>query len=126
VQRLLRGAALTVDRGARHALRQLRGHDRVARDVVGLLTDLHHAAHDHVLDQSGIDPGAIDQLVQHLGGEIGRMPAGEAAPLAPARGPRGGDDISLGHFGLSHGCYELGWSSGADLMGGISFSQSIN
>ena len=32
-----------------------------------------------------------------LRGEIGRMPAGEAASLAAARGARSGDDIGLGH-----------------------------
>ncbi len=29
------------------------------------------------------------------------MPAGEAAPLAPAGGTRSGDDVSLGHVGFS-------------------------
>ena len=101
MQRLLRGAALPVDRGAGHALRQFRGHDGVAGDVVGLLAGLHHAAHDHVLDLRGIGARALDQRIQHDGGEIGRMPASETPSLAAAGGAGGGDDISLGHLLIS-------------------------
>ena len=97
VQRLLRRTALAVDRGGGHAFRQLRGHHRVAGDVVGLLAGLHHAAHDDVFDLGGIDARAIDQRIQHGSGEIGRMPACETSPLAAARGACGGDDIGLGH-----------------------------
>ena len=126
MQRLLRRAALPVDRGGGHALRQLRGHHGVARDVVGLLAGLHHAAHDHVFDLGGIGAGAIDQRIQHGGGEIGRMPAGETSPLAAARGARGGDDIGLGHvcspWIVVGGC----WKDGPDLRGAPGFSQSIN
>jgi hypothetical protein len=97
MQRLLRRAALAVDRGGGNAFRELRSHHGVARDVVGLLAGLHHAAHDHVLDLGGIDLGAVDQRIQHGSGKIGRMPACETSALAAARGTRGGDDIGLGH-----------------------------
>jgi len=97
MQRLLRRTALPVDRRAGHAFRQLRCHDGVARDVVGLFAGLHHAAHDHVLDLVGGGAGALDQRIEHGSGEIGRMPAGEPASLAAARGSGGGDDIGLGH-----------------------------
>ena len=127
MQRLLRRAALPVDRGAGHAFRQLRGHDGVARDVVGLLAGLHHAAHDDVFDLRGIGAGALDQRVQHGGGEIGRMPAGEASSLAAAGGACGGDDISLGHL-----LFSLIVLSGFDWIGpdlsgaGDLVNQSIN
>ncbi|MGY3355559.1 hypothetical protein ACVWZK_002222 [Bradyrhizobium sp. GM0.4] len=55
---------------------------------------------------AGSTLGAVDQLVQHLRGEIGRMPSGEAAPLAPTGGTRSGDDISLGHVGFSLDYFE--------------------
>ena len=55
------------------------------------------AAHDHVFDQRGIGAGALDQRVEHGAGEIGRMPAGQAAALAAAGGAGRGDDIGLGH-----------------------------
>jgi hypothetical protein len=69
----------------------------LAGDVGGLLAGLHHAAHDHVLDLGGIDLGAVDEGVQHLACEVGRMPAGEAASLAASGGACCGDDIGLGH-----------------------------
>ena len=126
MQRLLRGAALPVDRGTGHALRQLRGHDGVARDVVGLFARLHHAAHDHVFDLVGRGAGAFNQRVQNLGGEIGRMPAGETSSLAAAGGAGGGDDVSLGHL-----CFSLMIIAVAELMGAglryaLRLSQSIN
>ena len=46
---------------------------------------------------AGSAPLTLDQRVQHGGGEIGRMPAGETSSLAAAGGARGGDDIGLGH-----------------------------
>ena len=54
VGRLLRRAALAVDRGGRDLLRPACGEDGVAADVEALATDLHDAAHDHVLDERGI------------------------------------------------------------------------
>jgi hypothetical protein len=99
VQGLLRGAALAVHRRPGHAFRQLRSQDGVARHIGGLLADLHDAAHDHIVDQGRIGARAIDQAVDDLAGEVGRMDAGETASLAPASGARGGDDIGFGHGG---------------------------
>ncbi len=48
---------------------------------------------------AGSAPDAIDQRIQHRCGEIGRVPACEAASLAAAGGAGGGDDIGLGHLG---------------------------
>ena len=100
VQRLLRGAALPVDRGAGHALGQLRGQHRVAGDIVGLLAGLHHAAHDDVVDARRIDLGPLDQRIEHRGGHVDRGPAGLSAAFAAAGGAGCGDDISLCHRGL--------------------------
>ncbi|MCY1208633.1 hypothetical protein D9M72_202660 [compost metagenome] len=97
VQRLLRRAALAVDRGGGHRLGQARGQHRVARHVGGLLAGLADAAHDDVLDQGGVGVGALHERVEHLCGQVGRVPSGEAAVAAAAGGARGGDDIGFGH-----------------------------
>ena len=55
VGRLLGGAALPVDGGAHHRLGEPGGEGGVAAHVEALLADLHDAAHDHVLDQGGIE-----------------------------------------------------------------------
>ncbi len=49
---------------AGHALGQLRRQHRVARDVDRLFAGLADAAHDHVVDQRGIDAGPVDQRVR--------------------------------------------------------------
>ena len=78
-------------------LRQLRGEHRVAADMEGLLARLADAAHDHIVDRGRIDPGAVDQGVQHLRGQIDRVPVLQrAAALAPG-GAHRIDDIGLGH-----------------------------
>ena len=48
---LLAGPALAVDGRARHVLRPAGGEHGVAGDVHALLADLHHAAHDDVVDE---------------------------------------------------------------------------
>ncbi|MCY1220328.1 hypothetical protein D9M72_323380 [compost metagenome] len=91
MQRLLRGAALAINRGSRHGLGQAGSQHRVA----GLLASLADAAQDHVFDQDRIRAAARDQRIEHLGGEVDRMPAREAAAAA-ASGPagRGNDEAS--------------------------------
>ena len=85
LDRLLRGAALPVDRHRRHALRQLRGEHRVARRHGGLLARLGDAAHDHVVDRRGIDARRARPL-RGCRGEIDRMHAGQPArPCGPRR-----------------------------------------
>ena len=66
IDRLLRGAALTVDRGRRGLDRQAGLEPRVAADVVRLLAVLLHAAGDHVLHRFGRDPRALDHRVHVL------------------------------------------------------------
>ena len=97
VQRLLRRAALPVDARARHALRQLRSEDGVARDVAGLLADLADAAHDHVVDQRRVGVRALHQCIENLAGEIGRMPVGQPAGFAARGRAHGRDDVGSAH-----------------------------
>jgi hypothetical protein len=61
MQSLLRGAALSFNRDSRRRLRQLRGKDRVASDILGLLAALPYTPHDHIFDQRRIDPRSLDQ-----------------------------------------------------------------
>ena len=100
MDRLLRGAALPVDRRPGYVLGEAGGEPRVASDVEGLLADLRDAAGDVVFDQARIDPGTADDLLQDLSQEIDRMEVLErAVPLADRR-PNGLDDDGfpdLGH-----------------------------
>ncbi len=74
MHRLLTGAALAIDRRARDVLGPLGGEHRVARDVRALLADLHHTPHDHVVDDTGVDTGPIDERSERFGGEVDRVP----------------------------------------------------
>ena len=69
----------------------------VAGDVDRLLPDLHHAAHHHVVDETGIDVVAIDEGFQRLGGEIHRMPVAELAVALAQRRAHGVDDHRSSH-----------------------------
>lgn len=72
------------DGGAGHRERQLRRQHGVERpQIVDLLAHLHDATHDDVFHLRGVHAAAIHQRVDHLRGEIHRMPAGQA----PARRP---------------------------------------
>ena len=102
VRGLLRRPALPVDRRRRHRLGEAGGEHRVAADVRGLLADLHDAAHDHVLDQLGIELVALDERLQRLGGEIDGVPV---AQLAVALAPSGADGVD--DDGGAHGFVPL-------------------
>jgi hypothetical protein len=61
VHRLLRRAALAVDGDTGDVVGQS-GHEPCrTRDVAGLGTDRVATAHDHVLDRTRVDPGALDE-----------------------------------------------------------------
>ena len=100
MQRLLRGAALAIHRNAGNMLRQPRGEHRAARDVLRLLAGLNDAAHDDVFDQRRVRTRAGDEIVEHDAGEIGGMPAADAAVAFAARRAGRCDDIGLTHAEL--------------------------
>ena len=100
LHRLLRAAALPVDRHRRHAFRQTGGQHGVAADMHGLFAALHHAAGDNVFDGLGIDPRARHQLVEHMGAQIDGMHARKLAPPLAAGGTDGIYDIGFGHGAL--------------------------
>ena len=59
VHRLLARTALAVDGGRRDRLGPTGGEHGVAADVERLLTDLHDAAHDDVVDDRGVEVVAL-------------------------------------------------------------------
>ena len=92
VQRLLGRPALAVDRDAGHLLGKSGGEPARPGDVAGLGADGVDATEEHVLDRGRVDVGALDQRLQHVGAEVGRVHVGQtAAALADGR-PDGVDD----------------------------------
>ena len=85
VGRLLRRAALAIDGGGRDRLGEAGAEHGVAPDVDGLGADLHDAAHDHVVDQGGVEVVALDQRLERLGGQVGRVPARQLPVALAAR-----------------------------------------
>ena len=79
MERLLRRAALAVDRRRRDGLGEAGREHGVAADVHGLITDLHDTAHDHVVDECRVEVVAGDERFQHLGREVGGVPGGKFA-----------------------------------------------
>ena len=100
VRGLLRRTALAVDRGADRRLGETGGERGVAADVEALVADLHHAAHDHVFDEGGIDVVAVDERLQHVGGEVDGVDVLQLAVAASERGTDCVDDDGSGHGGL--------------------------
>lgn len=97
MDRLLRRAALAVDRHRRHALGKFRGQDGVPGEGEGLLAGLGDAPEDDVLDRGGVESVALHQRVEHVGAEVGGMGAGEAAIATPTGRAHRIDDIGLRH-----------------------------
>ena len=73
VDRLLARTALAVDGHTRDALRPAGGQQRGAADVERLLAGLHDAAPDHVVDDAGVDAGALGKPVEDLRRKFGRV-----------------------------------------------------
>src|SRR5438552_1722700 len=91
--------SFSIDGRAADALREAGGERRVAADVQTLLADFADAAHDHVLDQGGIDAGTLDERPQRLRGEIDGVDGVERSGLlaAPERRADGVDDDGFTH-----------------------------
>ena len=79
VYRLLARPALTVDGHTGDGLRPAGGQHRGAGDVEGLFAGLHDAAPDDVVDDLRVDAGLVDQSVEHLRGQVGRVHPGQPA-----------------------------------------------
>ena len=88
VHGLLRRAALAVDRRARHLLGQAGREPAGAGDVAGLRADRVDAAEDDVLDGRRVDVGALDERLEHVRAEVGRVHAGAGRRLRLPTGVR--------------------------------------
>ena len=73
------------------------GQHGVAADVDRLGAGLHDAAHDHVVDQRRDRSVALDQGVEGLGGQVGRVPPRQLAVALAPGGADGIDDHGGGH-----------------------------
>lgn len=97
VDRLLAGAAGPVDRDRRDVFGPAGGEHGEPADVAGLVADLGDTAPDHVVDRAGVDAGALDERLQHLGRQIRRVDRGEGAVALADRGAYGVDDDGVSH-----------------------------
>ena len=80
--------------------------------LAGLLPTLADAAHDHIFDRSGINPGAGDQRIERGCGEINRVDPGETAAAATPGSACGGAHRSYADQAMD-------WAEGgARLIGG--------
>ena len=65
---------------------------RAAHHVVGLLAGLGDHAADDLLDERGVDPGALEHLALDETEQLTGVDAGEAASTLAERGADGVDD----------------------------------
>ena len=95
---LLGRAALTVNRHRRYAFGQGRGQHGIATDMQTLFAALADAAHDDILNGSGIDAGIQYCGVQYARGQIDGVPPGHLTATTATRGAQCRTDICFGHF----------------------------
>ena len=100
VGRLLGRPALPVDRRRRHRLGEPGGEHGVAAHVDALGADLHDAAHDHVVNESGVEVVALHEGAEHLGGQVGGVPPRQLPVPLASGGPDGVDDHGGAHGDL--------------------------
>lgn len=117
MNRLLRGATLAVDGGAGNTLgEQLAGQHDTAAKVGALGSNLRDTAKDDVVDLCAVDLGAADELVDHLGTKVGRVPLGELSVATTSGSAHGLDNVcSVWHSLLWKGA---GANSNASRAGG--------
>jgi hypothetical protein len=100
MDRLLGRSALPINGHSRHAVRQFRGENHIARERERLFARLRNAAKHDVLDSGWIEARAVDERVHNLSAEIGRVPSRQFA-AAPASGRAHSlHDISFAHTSL--------------------------
>ncbi len=97
VHRLLRRAALAVDRHAGHVVGESRDEPGRTGDVTGLRADRVAAAHDDVVDGARVDASAIDERLEHVAAEIGGVHLGERTAAAADRRTYGVNDECFSH-----------------------------
>ena len=91
------GRAEPVDGHARHLLGQPGEQARHARDVAVVLARLVRAAHEDLVDRSGIEAVALDRRRDHAGGQVIGADGREDARVAADRSAQRVDDHGVGH-----------------------------
>ena len=99
MDRLLRRPALTVDGGGRHPPRETRRDPGVARDVGALLAPLGDAPTDDIVDDRGVDIVALEQVLQRVAEQVGRVPVGQRALALSERSADRVDDDGFANLG---------------------------
>ena len=97
MHRLLRRAALTVDGGRRNFFGPAGGQHGVASNVERLLTDLHDAAHDDVVNHGRVEAVALFEGLQHVCCEVDGVLILQLAVALATRGADGIDDHCFSH-----------------------------
>src|SRR5262249_7530379 len=96
--------------GAGHGLGEPGREHSVAADVDGLSSDLRDAAHDHIVDEAGIQIVAFCQGLEGFGSQVHRMPAGQASVPLPSRGAYGVNNHGAGRGPDAPWVASLAWS----------------
>ena len=109
---LLGAAALPVDGGTGNVVGETRHQPTGAGDVARLRTDRVDVAEHHILDRARIDARAVDQCLDGMGPEIGRMNLRQGAAAPPDGRTNGIDDVGLGARG--HVLCLLRWLTRSD------------
>src|SRR5262249_43467009 len=95
--RLLRRAALAVDRRRRDFHRKPLREPGDARDVERLLADLRDAAADHLADLARIDLRPLDRSALHGAEQVRGVESRESPAALPDRATNGFYDVDLAH-----------------------------
>ena len=97
MHRLLRRAALTVDGGRRHFFGPAGGQHSVAADIERLLTNLHDAAHDDVVNYRRVEAIALFEGFENVCCEVNRVLILQLAVALASRCADGVDDDCFTH-----------------------------
>jgi hypothetical protein len=116
---LLARPALAVDGRGRDPLRPTGREHRAAPDVEGLLGGLDDASGDDVVDDLGVDPGAVHEAGEDVGQQVDRVGAGEGSARLPLAG---GSPDDIDDHGVTHGVPSFGgvrrFAAGVRVSGG--------
>ena len=93
--------------------------DRGPGDVAALLAHRHDAAHDHVVDEAGVQPVAVADPLQHLGGQGqgGDLVQGPVLLSLAARRAHRVVDVGFGHGGPPSRTSVILWRNAVETRG---------
>ena len=105
MHRLLGRTALTVDGRTGHVLGEPGDEPTGAGDVTGVWPDAVDVAEHDVVDRGGIDARPLDERLDRVGAEVGRVHLRQPTSAPPDGRAYRFDDVGLGHLPfLSFSC----------------------